>query len=77
MSPYVSWVSSTVTPAGEDHPAQSPIPVEPPVEASPDSARPLEPIHAAPRGASIEAHSRFLHIVEQGAVLRRAGTQGD
>jgi CRISPR-associated protein Cas1 len=34
-----------------------------------------EPIDAPARSVTVESHSRFLHVVEQGAVLRRQGTR--
>jgi CRISPR-associated protein Cas1 len=73
---FLNWRSGTVvaSPTG-DVPAQSPSPMEAQNESPPRAPRPLQPIEASTRGASVEAHSRFLHIVEQGAVLRLSGSR--
>ncbi len=59
------------------------VPIPPPAPPTPTEtlappdkpSRPLEPIHSAGRAAGVEAHSRFLYITEQGAVLRRSGSR--
>jgi hypothetical protein len=61
-NPWLSWTGTTLNTASPATPA----------EATGKHWQPIEsPVHLK----LAESHSRFLHVMEQGAVLRRAGTQ--
>lgn len=64
-SPNLSWTGSTL--AGT---ASAPLNGSP----TPDPKR-WQPIDALSHTQQAESHSRFLHVVEQGAMVRRAGTR--